>query len=73
MFDDDSVIMNVVVNEEGQYSIWPEFKPLPHGWRTAGKSGTRTECLAYIRELWTDMRPASLRRILAEAEAEAKA
>jgi MbtH protein len=71
MFDDDSVIMLVVINEEEQYSIWPEFKTLPHGWRAAGKSGTRSECLAYIREVWTDMRPASLRRILAEAEAKA--
>jgi MbtH protein len=69
MFDDDSVVMIVVINDEEQYSIWPEFKQIPHGWRAAGKSGTRAECLAYIRDVWTDMRPASLRRILAGAEA----
>jgi uncharacterized protein YbdZ (MbtH family) len=69
MFDDDSVIFIVVINEEEQYSIWPEFKAIPDGWRSAGKSGTKAECLAHIREVWTDMRPASLRRHLGEAVA----
>jgi uncharacterized protein YbdZ (MbtH family) len=69
MFDDDSVIFIVVINEEEQYSIWPEFKTIPDGWRSAGKSGTKAECLAHIREVWTDMRPASLRRHLGEAVA----
>lgn len=64
MFDDDSVIFLVVINEEEQYSVWPEFKAIPEGWRAVGKTGTKTECLAYIREVWTDMRPASLRRQL---------
>jgi MbtH protein len=64
MFDDDSVIFLVVINEEEQYSVWPEFKAIPEGWRAAGKTGTKTECLAHIREVWTDMRPASLRRQL---------
>ncbi|GEO42592.1 MbtH protein [Skermanella aerolata] len=64
MFDDDSVIFLVVINEEEQYSVWPEFKAIPDGWRAAGKTGTKTECLAHIREVWTDMRPASLRRQL---------
>jgi MbtH protein len=64
MFDDDSVIFLVVINEEEQYSVWPEFKAIPEGWRAAGKKGTKTECLAHIREVWTDMRPASLRRQL---------
>jgi len=69
MFDDDSVIFIVVINEEEQYSIWPEFKAIPAGWRSMGKSGTKAECLAHIREVWTDMRPASLRRQLAETTA----
>jgi MbtH protein len=69
MFDDDSVIFIVVINEEEQYSIWPEFKAIPAGWRSTGKSGTKAECLAHIREIWTDMRPASLRRQLAETTA----
>ena len=69
MFDDDSVIFIVVINEEEQYSIWPEFKAIPDGWHSAGKSGTKAECLAHIREVWTDMRPASLRRHLGEAVA----
>ena len=53
---------SVVMNAEEQYSIWPEGRDLPLGWNAAGKSGTKTECLAYIEEVWTDMRPLSLRR-----------
>jgi MbtH protein len=65
MFDDETALFVVVINIEEQYSIWPEFKPVPAGWRPAGKSGTKTECLDYIREVWTDMRPKSLRQHLA--------
>jgi len=54
----------VVVNEEEQYSIWPADRTIPAGWREAGKRGNKAECLAYIEEVWTDMRPASLRRAL---------
>ena len=54
----------VVINQEAQYSIWPEFKPLPAGWKTIGKQGTKEECLAYIKEVWSDMRPQSLREII---------
>jgi MbtH protein len=59
--DDDQTIFRAVVNHEEQYSIWPEYRDLPMGWRDAGKVGTRQECLAYIEEVWTDMRPLSLR------------
>lgn len=52
----------VVVNDEEQYSIWPVDRNNPLGWRDAGKSGSREECLAHIKEVWTDMRPLSLRR-----------
>jgi MbtH protein len=51
----------VVVNDEEQYSIWPADRDPPLGWRPAGKAGPREDCLAYIREVWTDMRPRSLR------------
>jgi MbtH protein len=51
----------VVCNVEAQYSIWPAEKPVPAGWSTAGKRGTRQECLAYIEEEWVDMRPLSAR------------
>jgi MbtH protein len=52
----------VVVNDEEQYSIWPVGRDLPAGWRADGFTGSEEECLAYIDETWTDMRPASLRR-----------
>jgi len=55
-------IIRVVVNHEAQYSIWPVDRECPPGWSDAGKSGTKAECLAYIEEVWTDMRPLSLRR-----------
>jgi len=51
----------VVVNHEEQYSIWVADRPNPLGWRDAPRSGSKSECLAYIREVWTDMRPLSLR------------
>lgn len=52
----------VVVNQEDQYSLWPADRALPRGWHDAGREGTKEECLAWIREVWTDMRPLSLRR-----------
>ena len=54
----------VVVNHEEQYSIWLADRPLPNGWRLEGKSGRKAECLAHIGEIWTDMRPLSLRKQL---------
>jgi MbtH protein len=54
----------VVVNHEEQYSIWPAERENPLGWSDAGKSGTKAECLAYIKEVWTDMRPLSVRRLM---------
>jgi MbtH protein len=60
----DEVRYQVVVNDEEQYSIWPEGRELPLGWRGVGKAGTKQECLAYIEEVWTDMRPLSLRRMM---------
>ena len=59
---EDQSTFTVVVNDEGQYSIWPKGKSLPKGWRPGGKTGSRSDCLAHIKEVWTDLRPASLRR-----------
>ena len=58
----EDVLYVVVVNDEEQYSIWPAGREIPAGWRAVGKSGTKDECLAYVEEVWTDMRPLSLRR-----------
>ena len=52
----------VVLNQEEQYSVWPVEKDLPPGWIKAGRQATKDECLAYINEVWTDLRPLSLRR-----------
>ncbi|NEQ95740.1 MAG: MbtH family NRPS accessory protein [Cyanothece sp. SIO2G6] len=57
----------VVVNDEEQYSIWLAERDMPLGWRDVGKTGTKEECLGYIDEVWTDMRPLSLRQKMAEA------
>jgi MbtH protein len=51
-----------VVNGEEQYSIWLADRPLPAGWREAGKDGSKQECLSWIEQVWTDMRPLSLRQ-----------
>ena len=51
----------VVVNEEEQYSIWPVIRDVPAGWRALSYSGTQEECLSYIEEVWSDMRPLSVR------------
>jgi MbtH protein len=67
--EDDRTTYVVVVNHEEQYSIWPEYRNLPLGWRAAGKSGPKAECLEYINQVWTDMRPLSLRKRMAELEA----
>jgi MbtH protein len=63
---EDLRTFNVVVNDEEQYSIWPEGRDLPLGWRCAGKVGRKEECLSFIREVWTDMRPLSLRKKMEE-------
>jgi MbtH protein len=60
--DDEEQQFSVVVNDEGQYSIWPDFKPVPDGWRETGFTGLKKDCLAHIAQAWTDMRPLSLQR-----------
>lgn len=63
---EDTTIYKVVMNHEEQYSIWPEYKENPLGWTDVGKVGPKAECLAYIKEVWTDMRPLSLRKKMEE-------
>jgi len=60
--EDDDLAYMVVINHEEQYSIWPADRDVPLGWTAVGKSGPKAECLAYIKDVWTDMRPLSLRR-----------
>ncbi|MEY2937082.1 MAG: hypothetical protein RL033_7831 [Pseudomonadota bacterium] len=64
-WDDEDTTFEVVINHEEQYSIWPDYKEIPQGWTAVGKSGRKQECLAYIDEVWTDMRPLSLRKQMA--------
>ena len=66
---EDTTIYKVVVNHEEQYSIWPVDRENALGWRDAGKSGTKAECLEDIKEVWTDMRPLSLRKAMEAAAA----
>jgi len=63
---EDSTIYKVVANHEEQYSIWPAYKEIPRGWRHAGITGPKADCLAHIKEVWTDMRPLSLRKKMEE-------
>lgn len=58
-------IYRVVINDEEQYSIWREDKDIPAGWRAVGKRGPKAECLQHIEDVWTDMRPLSLRKRMA--------
>ncbi|GAA0373347.1 MbtH family NRPS accessory protein [Actinoallomurus spadix] len=58
----DADLYDVVLNDEEQYSVWWADREPPSGWRREGTRGTREECLAHIAEVWTDMRPLSLRR-----------
>ena len=61
---EDTTIYKVVVNHEEQYSIWLAHRENPLGWNDVGKSGTKTECLDYIKEIWPDIRPLRLRKRL---------
>jgi len=63
---ENTPLYKVVVNHEEQYSIWPADRENAPGWRDAGKTGTKEECLAYIGQVWTDMRPLSVRQQMEE-------
>jgi MbtH protein len=60
----DCAVWKVVVNLEEQYSIWPASKRIPLGWKDAGKEGNKEECLSYVKEVWVDMRPRSLKEVM---------
>lgn len=64
---EDTTTYKVVVNHEEQYSIWPADRENPIGWFDVGKIGPKQQCLEHIKEVWTDMRPLSLRKSMAEA------
>jgi len=64
----DDIVYQIVVNPEEQYSLWPADREPPPGWSDAGKTGTKPECLSYISEVWTDLRPLSVRRQSADVE-----
>ena len=66
----DEEVYRVVINIEDQYSIWPVRKEIPYGWKDVGKSGTKEECLSYIREVWVDMRPRSLKEAVSKTISE---
>jgi MbtH protein len=59
-FEDENGVYHVLVNDEGQHSLWPSFKEVPRGWTIAHKSDSRAACLEFIEKNWTDMRPKSL-------------
>jgi MbtH protein len=61
-WDSEDTMFRVVVNHEEQYSIWPDYLEMPAGWREVGVSGPKQTCLDHIKEVWTDMRPLSLRK-----------
>lgn len=65
--DEDAHIYRVVVNHEGQYSIWLAHKEIPNGWSDVGVAGPKRQCLEHIATVWTDMRPLSLRKRMDDA------
>lgn len=62
MFDDETREFMVLINHEEQYSLWPADRDVPDGWTAVGPRGPKDECLTYVDENWTDMRPLSLRQ-----------
>jgi len=64
MFDHEDLIFQVVVNHEEQYSIWPQDREIPLGWKAEGTQGHKQACLDHIEKIWTDMRPLSLRKLM---------
>ncbi|MEO3808647.1 MbtH family protein [Sphaerisporangium sp. B11E5] len=67
-FDNEDGTFFALINDEGQYSLWPAFADVPAGWEIVFGEATRKECLDYIEENWTDMRPKSLIEEMAQYE-----
>lgn len=59
-FENDDASYLVLVNDEGQHSLWPAATDVPAGWHTVHGAAGRQSCLDYVEEHWTDMRPHSL-------------
>jgi MbtH protein len=68
-FEDENGIYHVLINDEGQYSLWPSFIDVPNGWTIVHKSDSRAACLDFINRNWTDMRPNSLIKSMNESSA----
>ena len=68
-FEDNDAAYLVLVNEEGQHSLWPAFADVPAGWTVAHGEDSRQACLDYIEANWTDLRPRSLVRAMEDASA----
>ena len=67
--EDVAELYKVLINIEEQYGYWPAFKDfIPTGWKETGKIGTKDECAAYVKEVWTDMRPLSLRKQMSDSQ-----
>lgn len=62
---DEDVRYQVLINDEEQYSLWPVDQDVPAGWRATGTEGSKEDCVSYVDEVWTDMRPRSLRERMA--------
>jgi len=71
--EDDGITYAVVMNHEEQYSIWPADRDLPDGWQQVGVSGKKSACLDYIEEVWTDIRPLSVRQKIGRVSGEESA
>jgi MbtH protein len=67
-FDEEGALFNVVLNQERQYSIWPQWKAIPAGWEAVGVSGDKKTCLEHIEKVWTDMRPYSLQQRMKDSQ-----
>lgn len=68
-FDDENGTFVVLINNENQHSLWPAFAEIPNGWRLVFGEAGRKECLAFVEENWTDLRPQSLINAMRETEA----
>ncbi|MFI0716532.1 MbtH family protein [Streptomyces inhibens] len=66
-FENENGAYLVLVNDEGQYSLWPAFADVPNGWTVILDEASRQQCLDYVNEQWTDMRPLSLQRAMGGA------
>jgi MbtH protein len=68
--EEDTREYQVLVNSEEQYSLWLAGQAIPNGWRQVGPKGQKQVCLDYVKEVWTDMRPLSVRKAMEKYQAE---